>query len=262
METGNVANVIDELVTHHAQAGLVDKVTRLIGEFVQNADVYNEEQAGTVDQIIARLVADVGPKDRIGIAETIADEPKAPRRVIEALANDDWIDVAAPVLTRSPCLDQDALLHIVANRGPSHMLAISRRRTIEPAVADSLAANGNKAVMRALARNEGAQLSPNGRAVLAQRERMRNQELRKAPRKPISYPARLTSEDGGAEMSCKLVDISRTGAQLTLDAPARLSGRLHLNIAGTAVSRACEPVWQDGRTVGVRFLTGGGQPGA
>lgn len=248
-----VTVAIDELVASHARDGLTDKVHRLIDQFAENADVYTDEQAGTVDLVIARLVADVTPEGRLAIAERVASDPKAPPKVVEQLAGDDWIDVAAPVLTRSPCLSDESLLRVIDSKGHSHLLAISRRRTIAPAVADTLAFRGNRSVVRNLARNAGAQLSPQARAHLERRQQTRHEELRKAPRKPVEYPGEIVRHDGGGSVRCRLIDVSSTGAKVSLATMARLSGPLTLSFANAAVQRSCEVVWQDGREVGVRF---------
>jgi hypothetical protein len=249
-----VTVAIDELVGGHVRDGLGDKIHRLIDQFADNADRYTQEQAETVDLVIARLVADVTPEGRMAIAERVASDPKAPPRVVEQLAEDDWIEVAAPVLARSPCLSDETLLRVIDTKGHSHLLAISRRRTIPTAVADTLAVRGNRAVVRALARNTGAELSREARAHLEERQRARLEELRKAPRKAVEYPAVLSRPDGGDRVRCRLIDISRTGAKLLLATMSRPSGPMLLSFASAAVRRRCEPVWQDGRDIGVRFL--------
>ncbi len=252
-DSKTVTVAIDELVARHARDGMTDKVHKLIDQFADNADVYTDEQATTVDLVIARLVADVTPEGRMAIAERVASDPKAPPRVVEQLAGDDWIDIAAPVLTRSPCLSDESLLRVIDSKGHSHLLAISRRPNITPVVADTLAVRGNRAVVRNLARNAGAQLSPEARAHVEKRQQARHEELRKAPRKPIEYPGQIVRHDGGGAIRCRLVDVSSTGARVSLATMARLSGGLTLSFANAAVQRSCELVWQDGREVGVRF---------
>lgn len=251
-QSRTVTVAIDELVARQARDGLTEKVHRLIDQFAENAAVYTMEQAETVDMVIARLVADVTPQGRIAIAERVAADPKAPPRVVEQLAEDDWIEVAAPVLTVSPCLSDETLLKVIDGKGQSHLIAISRRKSIPPAVADGLAERGNRAVMRNLLQNPGAELSREGRAHIHKRQMAGLQEHRKARRKPVAYPAELAPE-GGSAVRCRLVDISQTGARLTLATVVRLSGPLTLSLAGAAVRRPCHLVWQDGRGVGVRF---------
>lgn len=254
MPDTSARHVIDDIVAHRPRDGLAEKVNRLIDTFKENADSYTAEQAVTVDEVIARLIIDITPEGRIAIAERIAADPKAPPLVIEQLASDDWAEVASPVLTKSPKLSDETLLKIIDSKGHSHLLAISRRRAIAPAVAESLVERGNRSVIRTLARNPGVDLSPQARQRLETRQRARLEELRKSPRKAVEYPAELHREDGDAPVRCRLLDISKTGARLALATMARPSGPLVLSFASAAVQRRCETVWQDGRNLGVRFV--------
>lgn len=248
-----VNHAIDDLVAQRSRDGLADKVNRLIDTFTENSGAYSAEQAETVDGVIARLVADVAPTGRMAIAARIASDPQAPPGVVACLACDDWIDVASPILTQSPCLSDETLLKVIDSKGHSHLLAISRRRTIPAAVADTLVARGNRSVVKSLARNPGAELSAEARRNLERRQRETFEELRKTPRKTVAYPAELSRPDGSASIRCRLIDVSRTGAKLSLAVMARLSGPLLLSFANAAVKRPCELVWQDGRDIGVRF---------
>ncbi|MGQ3361671.1 MAG: DUF2336 domain-containing protein [Phreatobacter sp.] len=248
-----VNHAIDDLVAQRSRAGLADKVNTLIGTFAENSGTYTAEQAETVDGVIARLVADVSPVDRMAIAARIASDPHAPPGVVARLACDDWIEVASPILTQSPCLSDETLLKVIDSKGHSHLLAISRRRALPADVADKLIERGNRSVVKSLARNPGADLSAEARRSLERRQRERFEELRKTPRKAVAYPAQLSRPDGSAAHRCRLIDVSRTGAKLSLATMARLSGPLLLSFANAAVRRPCEAVWQDGRDIGVRF---------
>lgn len=158
------------------------------------------------------------------------------------------------MLARSIVLSDETLLKVIDSKGQSHLLAISRRQVLPPAIADTLALRGNRAVIRALARNAGAKLSHQARSLLDQRERARFEELRKAPRKTVEYPAELSRPDGSGAVRCRLIDISKTGAKILLSTLSRPSGPQLLSFASAAVKRSCETVWQDGRNIGVRFL--------
>lgn len=178
-----VNHAIDDLVAQRSRAGLADKVNTLIGTFAENSGTYTAEQAETVDGVIARLVADVSPVDRMAIASRIASDPHAPPGVVARLACDDWIEIASPILTQSPCLSDETLLKVIDSKGHSHLLAISRRRALPADVADRLIERGNRSVVKSLARNPGANLSAEARRSLERRERERFEELRKTPRK-------------------------------------------------------------------------------
>src|SRR5262245_10193919 len=73
------------------------------------------------------------------------------------------------------------------------------------------------------------------------------------------YPMRVMAQDGSWQVPCTIIDVSRTGAKLHLDAP--LDGVnlreqefiLKLSQFGTA-RRDVELVWHRGDFIGVRFL--------
>src|SRR5262249_45912338 len=83
----------------------------------------------------------------------------APAEVIRTLAHNDAIAVAGPVLARSPRLGDSDLADIALSKGQAHLLAISRRRALGPAVGDLLVSRGNRYVKRSLVANGAAQLS-------------------------------------------------------------------------------------------------------
>lgn len=73
------------------------------------------------------------------------------------------------------------------------------------------------------------------------------------------YPMRVMAQDGSWQVPCTIIDVSRTGAKLHLDAPldgVDLRAKdfiLKLSQFGTA-RRDCELVWHRGEFIGVRFL--------
>jgi hypothetical protein len=83
-------------------------------------------------------------------------------------------------------------------------------------------------------------------------------ELRKKPRQPFHYTARIVTDPTTPQLSCTIADISESGARLTLEhdndkVPETLV--LLLTPNGGA-RRHCRVVWRDGSTVGVEFPDG------
>jgi uncharacterized protein (DUF2336 family) len=96
---------------------------------------------------------------KVLLATRLAPVPMAPPRIIRTLAFDDLIEVAAPVLSRSERLDDDALMKSARTKGQGHLLAISIRRQLSDAVTDLLVERGNHQVLQSVAGNPGAQFS-------------------------------------------------------------------------------------------------------
>lgn len=100
--------------------------------------------------------------------------------------------------------------------------------------------------------------------VLAGAEPMRVKDNRKAPRRPSSLPAYLKIEGRKRMISCKVMDMSATGACLKVMSSDRLikedvetfPDHVTLYLTFDKVSIACEIAWRlvPEEQVGVRFL--------
>ena len=73
-------------------------------------------------------------------------------------------------------------------------------------------------------------------------------------------PVQIVDVEGAWQRTCKLEDVSETGAKLTLDGPAEKAELkeffLLLSSIGLAYRR-CELAWQNGDQVGVNFVLQG-----
>ncbi len=89
--------------------------------------------------------------------------------MIRALAFDDAIDVAGPVLARSEQLDNVTLVENARTKSQQHLLAISRRKVIAETVTDVLVERGDRDVALSAAQNAGAKFSETGYVRLVRR---------------------------------------------------------------------------------------------
>ena len=80
-------------------------------------------------------------------------------------------------------------------------------------------------------------------------------DKRASPRKAIKRPAYLYTSDGWPVGNCMTVDISTTGARLSLLTSEELPSEflISFSVSGT-VRRSCKLVWRNGDVIGVRFL--------
>lgn len=80
-------------------------------------------------------------------------------------------------------------------------------------------------------------------------------DKRRASRREISYPVAIETVEDGAIHPCMILDISETGAKLTLRESAKLPDLFMLRLAGRrTAARHCRLVWREGDTIGVRFI--------
>ena len=113
------------------------------------------------------------------LAEAIKGIPEAPpeevSRVIELLARDQDLTVAAPVLQHSPLLSDAVLIEIIEGaRVQGAVAAISSRSNMSEPVADAIVATDDEMAIVALLKNDSAQL----------REAMLDRLVEQAPTRP------------------------------------------------------------------------------
>lgn len=115
----------------------------------------NERERELFFDIVRRLIHDVEMQVRCKLAAQLADRQEAPRDLIVMLAND-VIEVAFPVLTNSPVLQDEDLIELVAARTTEHRTAIAARAVLDVSVSRSIVSTGDVSAISTLLRNNGA----------------------------------------------------------------------------------------------------------
>jgi uncharacterized protein (DUF2336 family) len=137
--------------------------------FIVGSARCSEDDVALFDTVFTRLCTEIELSARMLLAARLAPIPNAPPKTIRALAFDDAIEVAGPVLAQSERLDEPTLVENASTKGQGHLLAISRRRSLSEAVTDVLVARGDRHVVLSAAENPGAKFSQAGFAKLVQR---------------------------------------------------------------------------------------------
>jgi PilZ domain len=74
-------------------------------------------------------------------------------------------------------------------------------------------------------------------------------------RRSVHQPGWVTLDGGFAARQCVVQDLSSSGAKITLDDAAVLTGKLRLAFSRDArTGRSCEVVWRRGKSLGVKFV--------
>jgi len=120
--------------------------------------VWTDRERSLMLDILHKVVVDVEMSVRKTLSESLAGVADAPPALIRLLADDD-IEVAHPILTRSPVLRDADLIEIVQNRALEHQLAIAMRYSVSEDVSAALVNCGRPTIVEALLRNENAKLS-------------------------------------------------------------------------------------------------------
>jgi uncharacterized protein (DUF2336 family) len=158
-------NLLDELqdtLTHGTVARRVETLRRVTDLFISGAVDYSDDQVGLFDDVFQCLIVHIEVSAKALLSNRLATIDTAPPLTIRALAFDDLIEVAAPVLSRSERLDDEALIETARNKSQAHLMAISTRRVLSGAVTDVLVLRGNDEVIQSTVNNPGAEFSERG----------------------------------------------------------------------------------------------------
>lgn len=167
-------SLIDELETAAAGNDVgrrADALRRLTDLFLSGWSRYSDDQIELFDEVMCRLVVEVEAAVRAAMAERLAPLANAPRSLIRKLATDDAIEVAGPVLAKSPQIDDMTLIEVARTKRQEHLLAIAKRASIAATVTDILIERGEREVTLTTVQNPGAQLSDYGCQTVVARAR-------------------------------------------------------------------------------------------
>ena len=160
---------LEQAVSHGSSARRVEMLRQVTDLFVTTAESCSAEQLELFDDVIGRLARDIEVGARVELARRMALAQQAPALLARALAFDDDIEVAEPVLSQGAYLDDSILLEGARSKSQNHLLAISRRKSLSEPVTDILVTRGNRKVVHTVAGNQGARFSENGFETLVQR---------------------------------------------------------------------------------------------
>ncbi|MBI5132341.1 MAG: PilZ domain-containing protein [Rhodopseudomonas palustris] len=85
---------------------------------------------------------------------------------------------------------------------------------------------------------------------------MAKERKKREARKSVRQSGWITLDGGFAARPCEVIDLSTSGAKLTLAEAVSLGPKLRLAFSRDArTGRNCEVVWRRGTTIGVKFVT-------
>ncbi|MGA7529656.1 MAG: DUF2336 domain-containing protein, partial [Pseudolabrys sp.] len=159
---------LEDVVQHGSAEKRAETLRRITTLFLDGAPSFNAEHVALFDDVIGCLIEEIEAKALAELARRIAPLANAPAGVVSALARNDDISVAGPVLKQARIADPD-LMYIAENKSQAHLLAMSTRLGISEALSDILVERGDREVARSIANNRHAQLSDNAFTTLVKR---------------------------------------------------------------------------------------------
>jgi uncharacterized protein (DUF2336 family) len=123
---------------------------------------YTEDEIWIFGEVIGRLADGIEVAARAQLSKRLVLTDNASINIVKKFAFDDSIDVAGPMLQHSAKLDAKTLVSNIRNKSQSHLLAISKRRSLPVVITDELVTRGNLEVVNSVATNNGARFSDFG----------------------------------------------------------------------------------------------------
>jgi uncharacterized protein (DUF2336 family) len=164
-KSASPASLLDELqstLAHGTVARRVETLRRVTDLFINGAGDYSKEQIGVFDDVFQFMIDHIETSARMLLSNRLAPIDSAPPLTIRALAFDDVIEVAGPVLSQSTRLDDKTLIENARSKSQAHLMAISTRKILSGAVTDVLVQRGNDEVVQSTVNNPGAEFTESG----------------------------------------------------------------------------------------------------
>ena len=136
------------------------ELARKIGRLVPGMDENESERVRALAiEVMERLANDSLPRVRAILAEEIKSSDKVPAHIVQKLARDLELMVAAPILEYSPLLSDDDLVEVIAAAQVEGALAaIARRQKLSEPVSEAIVASLDVSAIAALLANPNAKL--------------------------------------------------------------------------------------------------------
>ena len=160
---------LDSSIAHSTDQRRSAMLRHLTDLFLVGSDQYTEDEIDLIDDVFVRLVGTIEQSSRALLSIRLGPVPVAPPKILRALACDDAIEVASPVLTQAARLDNATLIECARTKNQEHLLAISRRKTLPEELTDVLVERGDQQVVLSTAKNAGARFSGKGFEILVYR---------------------------------------------------------------------------------------------
>lgn len=123
---------------------------RAMAEFFVIETRHAPEALRRFEELATHYLGRVGAADRAFVAEKLSRSPDAPAAVLRLLGKD-VLEIAHPILKRSPALGEFDLLAVIAATGHAHHRLIAQRPALTPLVVSALRLTGDAEVIARLA---------------------------------------------------------------------------------------------------------------
>lgn len=165
-QAGQQADVLLRLARSRAQ----DDRQRLLMGVVDLVEASGQAGNEVVSDLFLTLVSQVEKDIRRALSERLSEADWAPPALINVLVLDD-IEIARPIIARSPVLKDQDLLRVLVQATVEHQIEVARRPRVGAIVVDAILDRSEPAVLTALAGNPTAEISEPGLGRLVEASR-------------------------------------------------------------------------------------------
>jgi len=214
------------------RAQLADKVA--LGETSPEHHNQQSKRARSITlEVLDRLSRDRVALVRAAIAEGLKELPNIDPALINRLARDLEIIVAAPILEFSPILGEQDLLDIIRSSPIEGALsAISRRAYVDASVTDAIVASGDTKAITHLLYNSNAQLQEHTLDALIARSEDRPEWQQPLVHRPelVDYGVKRLAEILADHLLQRLLERADLPAQAMKEIGSVVNARLHAKL--------------------------------
>src|SRR5258707_11046770 len=139
---------LEEIIRGGDPKRRADATRRIADLFLQGAANFRAEHIDLFDGVLIGLVPHTEIAARADLSDRLSLLTNAPRGLVGQLAREDEIAIAGPLLRRSPVIDEKVLVDVARMKGQGHLLAISERSMLSPALTDVIVGRGDREVVR------------------------------------------------------------------------------------------------------------------
>jgi len=126
--------------------------------FFETCEFQGPKELELFETVFEKIASNLSPEDRANVSERFADAKNAPKSFILKLAQDE-IDVAEPILRRSPCLSEEDLIALAETLDKPHLYAITGREKLSCLLTKILVDRADDEIIERVSTNTGAELS-------------------------------------------------------------------------------------------------------
>ncbi|WP_306030438.1 DUF2336 domain-containing protein [Stappia sp. MMSF_3263] len=162
---------LTELAREGSAESSGELVTALTDLFLRAGEDERDRVSLIFGDVVLRVLDRLQVEARTGMSEKICVEAGAPKNLLKALAADEDIGVAKPVLERNRTLADDELAEVAGTVSGAHLSLICKRQGLKPVLTRVIAQRGDPAILCQMLGNAGAAIGADSFDLLVARAR-------------------------------------------------------------------------------------------